>query len=204
MAHRVAELISRADALPDGAEKETAEREAADLIIRLWEKRTHWLYASPLAGIADFLAQLVESDGHRRHSEQQSEPETDESKWTAILSRVIELNTREMKVCRYAALAEHNLDKEREWLENHRENLSEDEISITETLIAMRVASEGEYFNLGAERVPKFALLTPEERTAKVIEVLTQIAKERENLFRKIAAVESTEENKANEKEAES
>jgi hypothetical protein len=185
MAHRVAELIVRAETLPDRVEKEAAKRNTADLIIRLCEKRKHWLYASPLANIADFLAQVVESDG--RQARENDESENDGNEWTKILSRVKELNQREIRVCHYAALAEHSLEKEREWIENHRADLSEEEIDMIERLIKMRSASEDEYFNLDGERVPRFASLEPERRTMKVLEILGLIEKQRQELYQLIS-----------------
>lgn len=60
MAHRVAELMRRAESAINPADKETAERECQDLVMRLWEMREQWPSGGPLHRIIPTLHQLLE------------------------------------------------------------------------------------------------------------------------------------------------
>ncbi|AHM61618.1 hypothetical protein D770_16820 [Flammeovirgaceae bacterium 311] len=62
MAHRVAELIQRADSATDPAVKEVAEQECQDLIIRLWETRDNWPSGGPLHTLLPTLKLLLADD----------------------------------------------------------------------------------------------------------------------------------------------
>lgn len=64
MAHRVAELMQRAEAATDPTVKEAAEQESQDLIIRLWEMRDFWPRGGPLAPLLPTLHQLLDQQGY--------------------------------------------------------------------------------------------------------------------------------------------
>ncbi len=59
MAHRIAELMERAEQAETEAEQEAAKRECTNVIIKLWEHRTKFPFKPPLADIAKFLKNLI-------------------------------------------------------------------------------------------------------------------------------------------------
>jgi chorismate-pyruvate lyase len=59
MAHRVAELIERAEHTQAETDKEAAKNECTDLILKLWERRYNWPHGQPLAEIAEFLEKFA-------------------------------------------------------------------------------------------------------------------------------------------------
>jgi len=54
------------------------------------------------------------------------------------LPHLEKLQEREDSICRDAAIAEASLEQEREWLEEHREEISDDECGIIEYLLKLR------------------------------------------------------------------
>ncbi len=179
MAHRIAELMERADQAQDDQEREATRRECADLILRLWAHRADRPHGSPLADIAAFLQAFIGAAPTRY----QAPPDLQEGSWINVFRKIRQLAEREEALCRAAAVAELPLENEREWLTEHRDELSEDERSIIEGLIQMQDRMHGEYFRLDDEYVPHFGDLSAAERTRLVIEQLKEVNAERERLL---------------------
>lgn len=183
MAHRIAELMERADQAQDDREREVARRACADLILRLWAHRADRPHGSPLTEIAAFLQVFADAPPARH----QVPTGASEGTWINVLHGVMRLAEREEEICRAAAVAELSLDNEYQWLTEHRDELSEDEQSIMENLIQLQNRMRSEYFRLDDEYVPGFGTLTAEERTRLSLEQLQQITAERQRLFGEMA-----------------
>lgn len=191
MAHRIAELMEQAEQAPTEAEREAAKRECTDVIIRLWEHRTKFPFKPPLADIAKFLRNLT-SDSPPPHWEK---PESPDGTWHSILPHLEKLQEREYRICRDAAIAETSLEEEREWLEEHREEMSDDECEIIEYLLKLREQMDGNDYSLDSIRIPNFATLPAQERTRQVFEALDRINIKRQSLLASIKLSDDCEEN---------
>src|SRR4051812_43936360 len=63
MAHRIAELMERAEQAEDKDDREEARRECADLILGVWSRRSGWPYGQPLVNIASTIKGLMTEPG---------------------------------------------------------------------------------------------------------------------------------------------
>ncbi len=196
MAHRIAELMERAEQAETEAEREAAKRECTNVIIRLWEHRAEFPFKPPLADIAKFLKNLT-SDPSPSNREK---PEPPDGTWNSILAHLKKLQNREYKICRDAAIAENSLEDEREWLEEHREEMSDNECEIIEYLLKLREQMDGSNYLLDIIPIPNFATLPAEERTRQVLAALEQINIERQSLLAFIKLSNGCEENTASKK----
>lgn len=179
MAHRVAELIERAEQAKSDADRELAQRECADLIIRLWEHRAERSRARPLAEIKEFLEEFTrERPPYRR-----TPPEGSEHTWLSVLPYIAELAEREYRICRDAAISKVSIEEERVWLEDHNDDLSENERQVIEIIVELYDDVQSEHYDLDGVHTPNFARLSPEERTKRAIEALEQISHERDELL---------------------
>jgi len=201
MAHRVAELMDRAEQAPAGAEGEAARRECSDLIIKLWERRSHWPHGRPLAEVAGLLKTLINDRTNYRSRYEQHEVKVDPRSWLGILPRLRELRYREDEVCRSAAIADFDLESDRKWLAEHGPDLSDEEREIMGGLIKERERMEEPHFELDKTRVPNFASLPPAKRAQMVHEIIKKINEERLNL---LASVQPKDERPKQRKKAES
>lgn len=181
MAHRVAELMERAEQAQTDADRETARRECADLILRLWERRSYWPQGRPLAEVSEFLKKFTDGLASFPYNRAKTQPK--EPTWINILPHLIRLNKREEIIYRDAALADLSLEKEREWLAEHREDMSDEECEVIERLLALRERLEGPYYFLDDDPIPNFTALSAQERTARVLEALDKINAERQALL---------------------
>ncbi len=179
MAHRVAELIERAEQATSDTDRELVRRECADLIIRLWEHRAERSRARPLAAIRGFLEEFTrERTPYRR-----TLPEEGEHTWLSVLPYIAELAEREYRICRDAAISGVSIEEERVWLEDYNDDLSEDERRVTEIIIELYDGLQSEHYRLDGVHTPNFVALSPEERTKRAIEALNQINNERQGLL---------------------
>lgn len=183
MAHRVAELMDRAERAKTSDEGEAARRECSDLIIKLWERRSYWPHGQPLAEVAGLLKNLIDVEISYGSRHERHEVEIDSHSWIGILPRLSRLQEREKKVCRDTALADFNLKAQRDWLEQHAKDLSVDEREIFETMIRARERLDESYFKLDETYVPNFTSLTPVERSQLAHEALEKINEERRKLL---------------------
>ncbi len=183
MAHRVVELMDRAEQAPAGAEGEATRRECSDLIIKLWERRSHWPHGRPLAEVAGLLKNLINDRTNYRSRYEQPEVKVDPRSWLGILPRLRELLDREDEVCRSAAIADFDLETDRKWLTEHGPDLSDEEREIMGGLIKERERMDEPNFELDEIRVPNFASLDAAERAKLVHEALKKINEERQKLL---------------------
>lgn len=179
ISHRVAELIERAEQATTDADRELARRECADLIIRLWEHRSERSYARPLAHIRGFLEKFT----LERSSYQSRSAQAKEHTWLDVLPHIEQLAERERLIYRDAAIAGVSIEQEREWLEEHKDDLSDDEQQVTKIIIELYDGLRNEYYRLDDTPIPNFAGLSPKERTTQAIIALDQINRERQSLI---------------------
>ncbi len=179
MAHRIAELMERAEQAETEAEQEAAKNECTDVIIRLWEHRAKFPFKPPLADIAKFLKNLT-SDPSPSHWEK---PEPPNGTWDSILPHLKKLQEREYKICHDVAIAETSLEEVSKWLEEDRQEMSDDECQISEYLLKLREQMDGDDYSLDSIRIPNFAALPADKRMQQVLEALARINAERQALF---------------------
>jgi hypothetical protein len=190
MSHRIAELMERAESTVDAVEREAIRRQCSDLIIRLWERRAHWPYGQPLAGVAELLKSLVSDETSYPRQHRHREIDVDSRSWIGVLPLIRKLQDREEDICRNVAIADVDLEAHREWLTQHGTELSEEEREITERLITLRERLEQPYFELDKTRVPNFASLAPTKRTQLAQKALKQINEERKKLLASIQPID--------------
>jgi hypothetical protein len=185
MAHRVAELMQRAEQAETLAERESAKQECSELILRIWERRASLPYGRPLAEVAEFLKKFTSN--RPRFDRQRTEPE--EKTWNSILSILEALQVREDNVCRDAAIADLSveaIEKERGWLKEHPEDLSQEESDTIEWLVERYDRLSGDSYRLDRIPAANFANLPAQERTKLVHEALSKIETERRDLLMSI------------------
>jgi hypothetical protein len=188
MAHRVAELMECAEQAQIEEDKEAARRECTNLIMRLWERRSYWPHGRPLAEVAEFLEKLISAPVSSTYNRMESK--SSEHTWIGIFPLLLRLQEREQRLCRDAALADISLEKEREWLAEHGEEISTEERQIIERMLTLRERLDSPYYLLDDDAIPDFASLPAEERTQRVFEALNEINAERQALFASVMLLE--------------
>jgi hypothetical protein len=185
MAHRVAELMQQAEQAETPAERESAKQECSELILRIWERREFLPYGQPLAEVAEFLKKFTSN--RPRFDRQRTEPE--EQTWDGILQILEALQEREDDVCRDAAIADlsaETIEKQREWLAEHLEDLSSEESQVIEWLCQQHDRLSGDSYRLDRIPAANFANLPAQERTKLAHEALSKIETERRELLMSI------------------
>jgi hypothetical protein len=185
MAHRVAELMQQAEQAETLAEQESAKQECSELILRIWERRAVLPYGRPLAEVAEFLRKFTSSPP--RFDRQRTELE--EKTWDGILPMLEALQVREDNVCRDAAIADLSaeaIEKQREWLTEHLEDLSPEESHVIEWLCQQHDRLSGDSYSLDRIPAANFANLPAQERTKLIHEALSTIETERKDLLMSI------------------
>ena len=188
MAHRVAELMHRAEIVTDPAIKEAAEQESQDLIIRLWEMRDFWPRGGPLAPLLPTLHQLLDQQGYPmvRFT---GRPEPNDT--SGLLAQLMRLHRREMReLCEMIAanLPSETVEPMQQLINEHLEDLSDDELNLLE--ISITPASfapfrEDEAEELEGESYPEEPMQTP--MTDKFADFKEKGAVAREKLYAKIS-----------------
>jgi hypothetical protein len=185
MAHRVAELMQQAEQSETLAEQESAKQECSELILRIWERRASLPYGRPLAEVAEFLRKFTSN--RPRFNRQRTEP--DAKTWDSVLPILEALQVREDNVCRDAAIADLSaeaIEKERGWLKEHPEDLSQEESDTIEWLVGRYDRLSGDSYKLDLIPAANFTSLPAQERTKLVHEALSTIETERRDLLMSI------------------
>jgi hypothetical protein len=181
MAHRVAELMERAKNAPSEEECEVARRECGELIMSLWERRMDWPQGGPLTHILPTLCEITSELEGRGWQE----PKLDGT-WMGLVPVLNSLQKREKWVCFHGIFSDASkeaADRSRLWLEEHIDELSEEEKQLIEIYIDGVDVVESENFTLEGKNIPNFSSLSPEERTAHLKEALRRIEEERQKKF---------------------
>lgn len=95
MAHYIAEVMDRAERADESGTRESAQRECADLIIRLWDTRQRWPHnIAPLSKVVPLIEKaLSEYKYSRQH------PKDNHTDWIAALEHLNSLQSKEMMLC---------------------------------------------------------------------------------------------------------
>lgn len=191
MAHRIAELMERAEQADNNEAREESRRECADLILRVWSHRSGWPYGQPLNGMASILKGLaaVPSPYGRRPRD----PE--EHSWAGVIPLLDKLLREEQQFYRDAALANVPKEEPKAWLEEHREDMAEEEVDTLESVLLMIERTRAEYSRLaGGMSLSDFGNLSEEERKKHILEALGELDAERIRLREMSSAPEVADE----------
>jgi hypothetical protein len=176
MAHRIAELMEKSEQADDEGAREESRRECSDLILRVWSRRSSWPYGQPLAHVASVLKGLAAEPnpyGRRRR-----EPE--ERSWPGVIPSLDELLEDEQRLYRDAAVAGVPKEESEAWLEDHKEEMSEEEIDSLESLLKLIERRRAEFSSLaGGISLSDFGALPEEERNKHLLEALGKLDTER-------------------------
>lgn len=106
MAHRAAELLHRARAAKSVQQRERAQAQIADLVLRIWRERSHWPQGWPPENAVTLISSLKPVPGHPRREKRQSP-------WLEALSKLDELQNRERNLLIDLAFADLSLTREK-------------------------------------------------------------------------------------------
>ena len=187
MAHRIAELMERAEAAESAGEREAAREACSDLVLRLWARRGQWPYGSPLGRVARALSALVSAPNAREgEGYERDRPESAEG-WLGILEAIDRLGNEEFEVVRSAGIAGLDVEAEKAWAERHADQMGDEEREVLGRILELHQAMAGPYVRLGRVAADGFSTKPEGERTALVLDALRKIAAERRTLIRRAA-----------------
>ncbi len=189
MSHRIAELMELAEQSDMEEEKEAAKRECTELILRVWKRRRFWPCGQPVSNLSTFL-NAVAPEPYSSHRESGVPPEPS---WINALPRFRNLLEREDQIVLDAAIADLNLDQDREWLKDHPDDLSEDERRTITWLINQQERLQSNYYKLDNQDAPNFASLSPQERLHIALAALDKINSERQKIIAAIKEAITTQ-----------
>jgi hypothetical protein len=182
--------MERAEQAEDEGAREQAHRECADLILRVWSRRSGWPYGQPLAKVASTLKELAaEPDPYTRTLR---EPE--ESSWAGISPLLDELLDRERQLYRDITVASVPQDEPQSWLEEHEEDMSEEETDSLSSLMLMIERLSDERLGLIGMSLPRLSELPEKERHRLVLEALEELDVERQRLRQLVSPAEELNE----------
>ena len=178
MAHRLAELIEQGEASRPGKARETARLAAADLILRIWERRTSWPRGWPPANAATILTEL-DPPPYRHHEAPSGSP------WLDSLGRLDQLHGQERRIWANAALVDFDFDSERRALDEADAELLDDERETLEGLVRRRERAVEEIVRaLSATELPTAAV----DRAAVTKAQLEKVTEQRQELLSEVIA----------------
>jgi hypothetical protein len=134
MAHRIAELMQRAEATSDPQAKEITERECQDLIVRLWDMRGRWPSGGPLRGVLPTLHQLLDEIPFTiRWAGKPDEPSVG-----GLITKLLRTQRKELRqLCLLvkAKIPAHTVTELQQLLDENYDDLSEDEVALITLII---------------------------------------------------------------------
>ena len=136
MAHRLAELMQRAEHARTKAARDNAGQDCESLILRLWERRSSWPEGWPPPSAATALERLASAEqgpdefGFTRHRAVDNGDRT----WLGTLPLIADINRSELDTWRDAALLEMDDSEINDWLNQQAERLSDEERTTFEQL----------------------------------------------------------------------
>jgi hypothetical protein len=137
MAHRVAELMERAERARTKAARDSAARECEPLILRLWERRTSWPQGWPPPSAAGALERLAsaEEEPNEFGFYRPRIVDDDDRTWLGTLPLIADLQRMELDAWRDAGLIELDVAEINDWLNEQGGNLSDEERATFERLV---------------------------------------------------------------------
>ncbi|MDP3630643.1 MAG: hypothetical protein Q8S43_06800 [Actinomycetota bacterium] len=177
MSHRLAELMKRAASTKSKTERETAQAEASDLIIALWEHRAGWPQGWPPKATA---ALTRDRNPYVRQEESTGSP------WLDSLSELDRLHAREREVWMDLGLLDFDVESERRAAKELIGEESKEEREAIELVIRLWESAEADLRkSLGEE------ITSPQARGKAGVERLTVIDSERRKLRKHTQALHS-------------
>ncbi len=181
MSHRIAELIERAESADTEEEKETAKQECTELILKVWKRRKYWPNGQPLGELSRFLHSVAPEPYSARNDEA-----VEEKSWVSALSVIRKLHKYEDQIVLDSAIADLDLTDDKEWVEQHPDEITDEEHRTISWLIKRQEELRGQYYKLGREEAPNFGGLSSTERAKLALAVLDKINIERRKIFDEI------------------
>lgn len=176
MAHYLAEKMEKAESAPEGEERERARRECIELILKLWERRHSWPLSAPLKDIAGRLEELLHPrPKFFRRTDRESDPFLD------LLRDLEQLHVNETELCITAWLGSLDLQKDRDYLNNHSDHLENEERELIQRLISLQDLMAAPDTKLGELLVTNFGKLPLLEQKNLVLKRLQLISEARKN-----------------------
>lgn len=170
MAHYIAELIKKAEETDDPGIRSESQEKCCETILKLWEHRAVLpCGAGPLVNLRGVLQAIENLRGQRAPWSLFSTEEAERigGPWIWFAKVVEDIGLRMCRIAALTAIAEASLGKEKRWLQEHKEMLSEEEIKIIQALDSW--LSEEMLWQSEQERV-SVGDLEPNERTRRVLE----------------------------------
>ena len=171
MAHYIAELMSAAEETNDPEERSKAQEKCCETILKLWEHRASLPHgAGPLANLENVLKAIesLQGEGMPRWSGfSPGEIKKLGGPWVQFAKVVEEAGLQMCRIAVLTAIAETAFGKEKRWLQEHGEMLSEEETKIIKALDSW--LSEKISWQTKKDQV-SIGDLEPDERTRRVIE----------------------------------
>lgn len=172
MAHYLAELIYDAENVDDPDERALAREKCCEVILSLWIHRSSLPgRAKPLANLESVLAAIQSLKENQepwvllgKHSAE----ETD-NPWGDFIKSSYCADRRMACIAALAAIAESSFDREKRWLDENSQVLSEDEAKIIHTLDSW-LRSGLDWFTI--KENPSVGELPPNERTDFILKEL--------------------------------
>lgn len=183
MAHRVAQLLERAENAESAEDREASCRECTDLVLRLWAMRLDWPDGGPFVHIMPALQRIAEAFDAPKYSWHVQHPK---DSWSETLFSLDNIARRESRICVCALAAEFSIEaahEARQWLEQHGEDFPEEERQILENFIEWVEHVYADDFHLDKTPLPNFGALPPKERTVNIRKTLAILATERKKLI---------------------
>lgn len=147
MAHYIAEKMNFAEDLPKGMEKDRAEKECFETILKLWEHRWTWPNEnSPFKDFEPILSLLEkinpdnDNDYYHRVILNRLYPDLEDdipvnSNWLNVLKEIDRVSRIWIEYCLSKVVAEINSEKTKEWVDNAKELPNSNDVSIINILI---------------------------------------------------------------------
>lgn len=170
MAHYIAELIKKAEETDDPDIRSEAQEKCCETILRLWEHRAALPRGvRPLANLEGVLLAIEKFRGEQNPWSVFSTEEAERigGPWIWFAKVVEDIGLRMCRIAVLTAIAEASLGKEKRWLQEHKEMLSEEEIKVIQTLDSW--LSEEMLWQTKQEQM-SIGDLEPDERTKRVLE----------------------------------
>lgn len=133
MGHYIAKLINRVEHVKDEEEKKSLQKECYETILNLWDKRSSLpTERMPLGRIKPAIDILNELRRQKDIWERWFSPNS--TSWESLAAYIYETQCDAIKVCIQAAIEECAIDREKIWVNECSEFISEEEKEIVENL----------------------------------------------------------------------
>lgn len=198
MAYRVSELIKRTEATIDPKEKEIAEKECQDLIIRLWESRNNWPTGGPLHSLMPTLKILLA----KRPSYYRFSRSVEQSSEGGLITKLLQLQNDEIQQIFQLVkdeLPSNVLESMQDLLKDHKVNLSDAESSLISFIIdpSQSIDFNDEEFDDGFDDddddgVPENSYVSQDENEAEsvvLLEFRKSLELKREKFYKELSQV---------------